>query len=82
MKERLEALVAVEGVAVDEQSSRDLLAIMKEHGDQATDTASYFQKVFFQQQYQAATHHDLRGMRWHPLMIKWCIYLRAMSSGV
>ena len=38
-----------------------------------------FQHIFWQQQKQAATR-DKRGMRWHPAMIKWCLYLRHQSS--
>ena len=42
---------------------------------------TYFQRIFWQQQVLAASKKDARGMRWHPLMIKWCIYLRAQSQG-
>ena len=28
----------------------------------------------------AASKTDSRGMRWHPLMIRWCIYLRHQSQ--
>ena len=29
----------------------------------------------------AASRHDARGMRWHPSMIRWCLFLRHKSSG-
>ena len=35
-----------------------------------------FQRVFWEQQLDAASLKDTRGMRWHPLMIRWCLYLR------
>lgn len=38
-----------------------------------------FQHIFWQQQ-KEATSRPGRGMRWHPLMIKWCIYLRHHSN--
>lgn len=40
-----------------------------------------FQNVFWKQQFEAASKSDKRGIRWDPLMIKWCIYLRHKSSG-
>ncbi len=39
-----------------------------------------FQHVFWQQQKEAASRQDKRGMRWHPAMVKWCLYLRHHSS--
>ena len=38
-----------------------------------------FQKIFWLQQLKASTC-DKRRMRWHPAMIKWCLYLRHQSS--
>ncbi len=38
-----------------------------------------FQELFWQQQKEAACR-DKRGMRWHPAMIKWCLFLRHQSS--
>ena len=35
-----------------------------------------FQHVLWQQQVQAASMSNPRGMHWHPLMICWCLYLR------
>ena len=34
------------------------------------------QHIFWQQQVQAASMPYPRGMCWHPLMIRWCLYLR------
>lgn len=38
-----------------------------------------FQETFWQQQRQMASRQG-KGRRWHPLMIKWCIFLRHQSS--
>jgi len=38
-------------------------------------------RVFWEQQLQAASKEDHRGMRWHPLIIRWCRYLRHKSQG-
>ena len=34
---------------------------------------------FWKQQWEVASR-DPRGMRWHPAMIKWCLFLRHQSS--
>ena len=83
LKERLDKSVQENGVTVSECLSCDLKAIMQSEGSKATerDECTYFQKVFWQQQALASSKEDARGMRWHPLMIKWCIYLRAHSQG-
>ena len=38
------------------------------------------QELFWKQQHEAATK-DPRGMRWHPLMIRFCLYIQYQSSG-
>ena len=40
-----------------------------------------FPRLFWQQQMQAASVKDTRAIKWHPLMIKWCLYLQHKSSG-
>ena len=39
-----------------------------------------FARVFWENQKRAATVHNSRSMRWDPLMIRWCLYLRHLSS--
>lgn len=39
-----------------------------------------FQKLFWEQQIEAARKKGKQGMRWHPLMIRWCLYLRYQSQ--
>ena len=40
-----------------------------------------FQQLFWQQQHEAALKSNAKGMRWHPMIIRWCLYLRHRSSG-
>ena len=39
-----------------------------------------FQRLFWQQQAEAAGKSDPQAMRWHPFMIRWCIYLQYQSQ--
>ena len=83
MKKRLAALVDRDGVTLDEQVCEDLRSIIASEGSKALEKTdcSNFQRIFWEQQVLAASKKDDRGMRWHPLMVKWCIYLRAQSQG-
>ena len=39
-----------------------------------------FQKIFWEQQKKASALNNSRSMKWHPLMVKWCLYLKHLSS--
>ena len=41
-----------------------------------------FLRVFREQQLKMATTNDSRGYRWHPLKIKWALYLQHKSSSI
>ena len=66
---------------MDNQLHEDMKKIV-EVGDTLMDKipANNFARIFWQQQVKAAKIQDPRGMRWHPLMLKWCIYLRHQSQ--
>ena len=67
---------------LDETTNGDFLSIMEEH--HASVTSSYpensFQRIFWTNQYTAASQKSTKHIRWHPLIIKWCILLRHKSQ--
>ena len=81
LKLRVENL-SKEGVEVDSDSHEDLLAIMKENSEKVV--AKYpdnsFARLFWSQQLKAAQQKSSKSMRWHPVMVRWCIYLRHISG--
>ena len=82
LTKRIEALCAKESVSVDSGLHQDLADIMEGESSsvqQALPDGS-FRKLFWQQQVKALTSKDPRQRRWHPLIIKWCLNLRMMSS--
>ena len=82
LKLKLEKVIYQRGVTVDDDMSTDLCTIMKEeqqHVEKEFPQGS-FQRIFWDQQREVTTKRDPRGMRWHPLMIKFCLYLRHQSS--
>lgn len=66
---------------MSEAMHSDLKQIASDHDHQITATAhpDSFQKIFWEQQQKAASLPS-KNMRWHPLMIKWCLYLKHLSS--
>jgi len=74
-------LTASQGVSLDEGMTSDFHQIMQEEEEQVKQAypEGSFQHIFWKQQKEAASRPG-KGMRWHPMMIKWCIYLRHQSS--
>ena len=77
---RLDRLIEVNGVKLDEQTHDGLLSIMKRSQNKSTSNET-FSDIFWQQQLKAASVKGKSGMRWHPAMIRWCLYLHHKSSG-
>ena len=72
------ALAAEEAsVTVNEELHNDLVTIASASStflDQLP--ADSFQRIFWRQQVDAAALKNARTMRWHPVMIRWCLQLR------
>ena len=82
LKAKIEEEVVGNGVLLDEEITGDLYSVMidaeKKKLHDYPDGS--FKKVFWDQQKECASRADKRGMRWHPLMIKWCLYICHLSS--
>ncbi len=79
---QLSKAIAEKGVELDSSMTEDLQQVIKEEEEQALKSvdAGSFQHIFWEEQKKATACKDRRGMRWHPAMIKWCIFLRHQSS--
>ena len=82
LQKKLEEALDKQGVDVCEDLHGDLDNIMQEHSPDIASKfpADSFQRIFWDQQQQANSAKKAQGRRWHPLMIKWCLYLRHVSS--
>ena len=81
LKQLIEESVDVHGMTGDDCLHTDLKEMVKECETQMEGvTLNSFKWVFWQQQMEAASKSDSRAMRWHPLMIRWCIYLLHQSQ--
>ena len=78
LQKKLEDVSEKQGTNVPKDLHDDLDSIVQEH---SPDIASRYPENSFQRdQQQANAAKSANGRRWHPLMIKWCLYLRHVSS--
>ena len=82
LKKRIDAAVKTVGVTVDSALHNDLKEVMEKETDKvyAAYPEELFPHLFLEQQQKAASLKDARSMKWHPLIIKWCLYLRHLSG--
>lgn len=84
LKAKLANVTVSQGISLDANTTTDLHQIMMDEEKSAMHTfpEGSFQQIFWQQQMRAASKSgkEKKGMRWHPLIIKWCLYLRHQSS--
>ena len=68
--------------SVDQGLHDDLSTIINENTSdiQKAFPEGSFRRVFWDQQLENSKKTDARQYRWHPLMIKWCLNLKLMSS--
>lgn len=61
----------------------DFTVLMKKYTPliESTHKKDSFQYLFWKQQLNAMTMANPKSVRWHPLVIKWCLYLHHKSSG-
>ena len=67
---------------IDDEFHQDLRSIVTENTDKIHQTfpEGTFRRVFWDQQLANASKKNSRQYRWHPLMIKWALNIKLMSS--
>ena len=82
LKDKLDMHISSQGVTVEDPVHNDLVAIMKKHSEGVLTKhgEESFQGIFWSQQLKATAAINASGRRWHPLIIKWCMYLHHVSS--
>ena len=81
LTKKVEMLVERNTITLNKKDHEDMLKIISDEGHMATANMNMFQKLFWEHKVAAAKKADHRGMRWHPLMIRWCIFLHHQSPG-
>ena len=82
LKAKIEKVTDINGVAVDEQLHKELSTIISDKSDSVEKEfpQGTFRRLFWDEQRKAAMVKDARQMRWHPLMIRWCLNLKLLST--
>ena len=72
----MEKLTLQHGVTLEPQMQDNITSIMEETFDEVRkmNLEQSFRRLFWEQQLQAINAKDLRQVRWHPALIKWCLY--------
>ena len=55
---------------------------MKDNSDQINKAypEGSFRRLFWDEQFKAGSLSDSRQMKWHPVIIKWCLHLKLISG--
>lgn len=79
--EQIEKLTSTSGVILDAGVSKSFIEIMKNNNQTALlqFKENSPQHILWKQQFEAATKPNLKQMRWHPTLLRWCIALHAKS---
>ena len=82
LEKKISNSAAKDGIHLDVEMNNDMKQMIMDCTDKIN--RSYqpdtFQHLFWEQQKKASSLQDSRSMKWHPLIIKWCLYLRHLSS--
>ena len=68
------------GIQLDEGMQVNMLQLSTSEVESAHPEGS-FQRIFWEEQKKAVLCKDSRQVQWHPLIIKWCLYMRHKTSG-
>ena len=82
LKSRLRETTERCGIHVEKELEDDLTKIMEEKTDEILQKypSDSFHHLFWNQQLEALRVRDKRQIRWHPMMIRWCLSLKLISS--
>ena len=81
LQKSLNKYIKADGVALDDGIHKDLLTIMNRNTSTVLTVKEQFRSIFWQQQLKAITCKSNKGVRRHPAIVGWCLYLHHRSSG-
>ena len=82
LKDKIERQFQSSGINVDDEANDGLIKLLNMYEKEATKDESddSFLKIFWMQQLKASTLKNKSSIRWHPLIIRWALYLHHPSS--
>ncbi len=82
LREKVRKLTECGGDTLDENLHSDMIGIMKENTDgvKSAYPEGSFGRFLWEEQMKAASLSNLKQVRWHPVIIKWCLNQKLLSS--
>ena len=83
LQDRLERQFHSNCISVDNKMNDGLVQLLNEYEKHATKDKGddSFHKIFWMQQLKVLSLKSKSSIRWHPLIIRWALYLHHLSSG-
>ena len=82
LKAKLDHISKTKGIVVDEELQTELASVLKDNT--STIRSLYpkesFHHILWEQQLEISQLANKRNIRWHPAIIRWCLYLKSISS--
>ena len=82
LRDSIDKLVTKDSVEIDSEFESDLSQIMHSHTESIRETCpeESLRRILWEQQLQALLKPNRKQMKWHPLLIRWCLNLKLISS--
>ena len=82
LQQRLSSVTIEHGITLTDNLHQDVVKIATANTKNVycNYPEDSFQRLFWDQQVKASKYKNPKSMKWHPLFIKWCLYLRHVSS--
>ena len=82
LEERLSIAISQYGITPSDELHRDIKVMAGACTTQIYSTylERSFPRLFWNQQVKTSEYKNSKSMKWHPLFIKWCLYLRHLSG--
>ena len=80
---KLEKSINEQGTALKQGDCEEMLTMMKSRSAEVSTAfpdKTSFQRLFWDQQMKCQNAKDKRAVRWHPMIIKWCLFMQNKSS--
>lgn len=71
------------GKVLSELDNKDLITLLQKHKsdvEKCFPDENCLQRLFWEQQLKYAQSRSTKAMRWHPMIIRWCLYLQHKSA--
>ena len=82
LSERIAAATNANNIRVDPEMHSYLKSIIEENNSEVSKKflEGSFQRLFWEQQMKAAQVSRASSMKWHPMMVRWCLNLKLLST--